>query len=360
MASFAVPAAIPAIKSVQECANYTLTISPYLDQIQYLPSSIFQHITNLTALRHLYITTNPVITGFVTSLVLSPPFLAAAESNQNYSQVDRFWSILPTLYNLHWSLWTRLAGLDSSLLDLRLLLSLVWSTRLTYNYWRRGGYQIGSEDYRWLVVKNYLGQPAFFLLDVLFISLAQNVLLFLVTVPSYLSVLDAQFHTANHDTTLGTQDYLFATVIAFEIAMTWLADQQQYTYQTAKQIYNTTARPPHPNTGLTPADLERGFRTTGLWSLVRHPNFLFEQSVWWTFYLWSSVRVGSGLNWSLVGPACYSLVFVASTPLTEYITSAKYGAYREYQEQVGVWWPRLKRGPLVFEAATTGSQEGKR
>lgn len=21
--------------------------------------------------------------------------------------------------------------------------------RLTYNYWRRGGYKVGSEDYRW-------------------------------------------------------------------------------------------------------------------------------------------------------------------------------------------------------------------
>jgi hypothetical protein len=24
-------------------------------------------------------------------------------------------------------------------------------TRLTFNYWRRGGYQVGSEDYRWWV-----------------------------------------------------------------------------------------------------------------------------------------------------------------------------------------------------------------
>lgn len=23
--------------------------------------------------------------------------------------------------------------------------------RLTFNYWRKGGYQIGSEDYRWFV-----------------------------------------------------------------------------------------------------------------------------------------------------------------------------------------------------------------
>ena len=46
---------------------------------------------------------------------------------------------------------------------------------MTYNYYRRGGYSIGSEDYRWKIVKDYIGQPLFFVLDVLFISLAQSV-----------------------------------------------------------------------------------------------------------------------------------------------------------------------------------------
>lgn len=27
----------------------------------------------------------------------------------------------------------------------------VLQIRLTFNYWRKGGYQIGSEDYRWYV-----------------------------------------------------------------------------------------------------------------------------------------------------------------------------------------------------------------
>lgn len=47
--------------------------------------------------------------------------------------------------------------------------------RLTYNYWRKGGYQIGSEDYRWEVLREKISPPLFFVFNVLFISLAQSV-----------------------------------------------------------------------------------------------------------------------------------------------------------------------------------------
>jgi steroid 5-alpha reductase family enzyme len=53
--------------------------------------------------------------------------------------------------------------------------SVVWSMRLTFNYWRRGGYQIGSEDYRWNLIKGWIGTPAFFLLNILFTSSVQSV-----------------------------------------------------------------------------------------------------------------------------------------------------------------------------------------
>ena len=50
-----------------------------------------------------------------------------------------------------------------------------YQARLTYNYWRKGGYNIGSEDYRWKIVKDYIGAPLFFVLDVVFISSLQSV-----------------------------------------------------------------------------------------------------------------------------------------------------------------------------------------
>lgn len=47
--------------------------------------------------------------------------------------------------------------------------------RLSYNYWRKGGYSVGSEDYRWQILREKIAPPLFFVFNVLFISLAQSV-----------------------------------------------------------------------------------------------------------------------------------------------------------------------------------------
>ena len=54
----------------------------------------------------------------------------------------------------------------------------------------------------------------------------------------------------------------------------------------------------------------RGFIETGLWSLSRHPNYFFEVSLWWAFYLFS---IGAGLplvNWTVLGPLFLTFLFV--------------------------------------------------
>ena len=51
----------------------------------------------------------------------------------------------------------------------------ITKSRLTYNYWRKGGYSIGSEDYRWEFLRKYINAPLFFLFDILFIALVQSV-----------------------------------------------------------------------------------------------------------------------------------------------------------------------------------------
>ena len=122
-----------------------------------------------------YITTNPLISAIAFSIATFPIFLLVTEINKNYSQVDRVWSILPTIFQAHWAIWARLNGLPTQRVDNVLAVSVVWSLRLTYNYWRRGGYQVGSEDYRWLIIKNYIGSIPFFLLNVFFISTLQIV-----------------------------------------------------------------------------------------------------------------------------------------------------------------------------------------
>ena len=62
---------------------------------------------------------------------------------------------------------------------------IVPQLRLTFNYWRKGGYQIGSEDYRWEVVSAKVNNRfIWFLFNVVFISLTQSLLLLLITAPT--------------------------------------------------------------------------------------------------------------------------------------------------------------------------------
>ena len=140
---------LPVLQSFPGCVDWSKTVDPYLHQLAELP---FKFIGVLLARGNpltLYLQTNPFITGLYLSILFGAIFLVVAEVNKNYSQVDRCWSILPTFYIAHFDLWARLSGVPSQRLDLILFFSALWSARLTFNYWRKGGYQVGSEDYRW-------------------------------------------------------------------------------------------------------------------------------------------------------------------------------------------------------------------
>ncbi len=166
---------LPLLTSLSDCAQFSKTVEPYLLQFYASFDKANIDITNVESLKHLYLTTNPVLSATVFCIATFPIFLIVSEVNKNYSQVDRVWSILPTVFNAHFAIWARLNGLPTQRVDNVLAFSMLWSTRLTFNYWRKGGYQIGSEDYRWEIIQKYIGQPWFFLLNLLFISSLQIV-----------------------------------------------------------------------------------------------------------------------------------------------------------------------------------------
>lgn len=169
-------AALPLVKSLPECADFTKTVQPFLPQFYDLPFKIAAHITDAQALRAIYVNTNPLMTALAFGVMfVTPIVLVVSEINRNYSQVDRLWSILPVIYNVHYGVWAHLNGLPTLRLDHVMAVSLIWGIRLTFNYWRKGGYHVGSEDYRWNIVKDYVGAPLMFIFNITFISLAQNV-----------------------------------------------------------------------------------------------------------------------------------------------------------------------------------------
>ena len=127
MATFSYLMPLPAISALQECTDFSKTVASYASQLYDFPNQVYHSVGSLEALKSLYITTNPLISGFSFCLASFPIFFLAAEVNRNYSQVDRFWSILPTLYNAHYTLYAHLTGVPTERLDALLALSVLWS-----------------------------------------------------------------------------------------------------------------------------------------------------------------------------------------------------------------------------------------
>jgi steroid 5-alpha reductase family enzyme len=323
--------AVPTLHALEECSDFSKTVEPFIPQLYALPERLSAVISGNESLVKVYAETNPLISGFAISIFLGAVFLVAAEVNRNYSQVDRFWSLLPTFYIAHFDLWARLTGVPSQRIDAALLFSTVWSIRLTYNYWRKGGYEIGSEDYRWPIVRRQVPKIAFHILNWTFISFMQSILLFLIAAPAYGLLLATQFEPE-----LSSADLAFTAVELGLILTEWFADQQQWNFHAAKDEYKSTGK---VLPGYKQADLDRGFLTSGLWGYSRHPNFACEQSIWFFLYQWSCFASKNLYSWLAVGPTFLIMLFQGSTWLTELITSGKYPEYRDYQRSVGMFVP---------------------
>lgn len=261
------------------------------------------------------------------------------EITKNYSQTDKLWGLTPLVYVWHLA-WR--SGWDERLLLMGVLVTL-WGLRLSYNFGRRGGFSwkfwTGKEDYRWAILQDmafFKGKPMrWSIFNLLFISFYQHTLIWLFSMPALVAV--------GSDVALGGLDWLAAGLLLLFLALETIADQQQYDFQTEKYRRIAAGEP-------LQGDYQRGFRSTGLWGLVRHPNYACEQGIWLAFYLFSVAASGNWINWSLVGALLLLLLFRGSSDFSERISGSKYPAYAEYQRTVGRFLPKLWKRPASKSA----------
>jgi len=234
----------------------------------------------------------------------------------DHSWVDRLWSIVPVVYV--W-VFAGFAGLADPRLNVMAVLVTLWGARLTFNFARKGGYS-GVEDYRWPILRGRLKRWQFELFNLFFISLYQNVILLLITLPA----LTAYEHRS---TPFGVLDAVVAVAFLAFLAGETIADQQQWNFHAAKKAGGPEFSP--------------RFLQTGLWRFSRHPNFFFEQAQWWALYLFGAIAAGSMMQWTVLGAALLTLLFIGSTIFTESITKSKYPEYAKYQAttSASVPWP---------------------
>jgi len=259
----------------------------------------------------------------------------------NMSQVDKLWSIVPVLYT---GLFTYISCTPRLLL--MFLVTSVWGARLTYNFWRRGGYSwppwSGEEDYRWAYVRKWPvlnTSIGWFLFNLIFISAYQNFLLLGIALPALTASLA--------DADLNILDLVLTVTILGLIMIEAVADQQQEEFQNEKwrRIRNgDTLQHPYST----------GFINWGLFSLSRHPNYLAEQLIWLFFYLFSTAATGQWINLTMLGSLLLVLLFQGSTMLSESITSSKYPDYKKYKKMLssmflGNLWNLRESYPTVVD-----------
>jgi len=238
----------------------------------------------------------------------------------NFSWVDRVWSLAPILYAYIFAAKDIVQLATGREVEWRLILGfvviLIWGLRLSFNFYRKGGYNPKDEDYRWAVLRSKMHPALFQVFNVLFIAVYQNVLLWLNTLPLY------YIYQHRLQVPFGIVDYLLVFAIFSFIFLETVADEQQWDFHQAKHATKSKSFPK--------------FLTEGLWRYSRHPNFFFEQSVWVGVYTLSAAVSynlrGSIINWSGVGAFLLVLLFQGSTAFTESITLKKYPPYTQYQK----------------------------
>jgi steroid 5-alpha reductase family enzyme len=251
------------------------------------------------------------------------------EISKNNSQVDKLWSIVPAVYV--WDM-TYLADWNERMVLMSILVT-IWAIRLTYNFARRGAYTwkfwAGEEDYRWEVLRKRPGfnKPFIWMLfNLFFICSYQNILIFLFTIPILTLVGD--------NSPLNWIDYLLSFLFVLFVLFEFVADNQQYVFQAEKHR--------RMKEGEALGDYEKGFIDTGLWGIVRHPNYAMEQAIWVVFYLFSVHITGDWINWSVAGCALLIILFKGSSDFSEEISRNKYQGYAAYQKNVPRFIPFTK------------------
>lgn len=238
------------------------------------------------------------------------------------SWVDRAWSLLPPVYVATFAYH---ADFGDARLNLMTALTFAWGGRLTFNFWRKGGYAKGGEDYRWEALRRRIPRPLFQVFNLVFTAGYQNLLLLLITLPAWQAL-------RHRGSPLSVLDFAAtAAFLAFLVGET-AADEQQWRFHGAKKRASERGEP-----------MERPFLDAGLFAYCRHPNFFCEQGQWWSLYLFSVAAGAPPLNVTAVGAALLTLLFHGSTNFTESLSLAKYPGYADYQRRTSrliPWFPR--------------------
>jgi len=207
----------------------------------------------------------------------------------NSSFYDAYWSVVPIAIVLAWMAFAN-AGTPPLRLAAVALVVCVWGARLTWN-WARGWTGIDHEDWRYVAFRE-LAPGFYWPISFLGIHFFPTLIVFAGLAALYPAV-------AHVGRPLGLLDLAGLAVGIAGIAFEWIADDQLRAFTTGPKRPGETLR-------------------TGLWRYSRHPNYLGEILVWWSFFLFGWAADPEWARLGVLAPLAMSGMFLfVSIPLIE-------------------------------------------
>ncbi|KAK3145371.1 hypothetical protein QOZ80_4AG0328190 [Eleusine coracana subsp. coracana] len=240
----------------------------------------------------------------------------------NHWLIDLYWTVIPVML-LHYYQGHPASEADTVRSAVAVALTWVWSVRLTHNYLRREGWELGKrEDWRFNEMRSQYGKTWWWM-SFFAVYLSQQVFLIGICLPMH------AIHSSNQP--WGIWDLVAAATCIAGIVIAHFADTQLHKFVSWNQKLKKLGEPTIPT-------LE-----DGLWRYSRHPNYLGEQLWWWGLYLFAW-NLGQG--WMFVGPLVNSLCLGYVTLLVErrmLKQEHRAQAYRMYQKRTSVWIPWFRK-----------------
>ncbi|MDC3316433.1 DUF1295 domain-containing protein [bacterium] len=234
---------------------------------------------------------------------------------KNSSFYDAYWSVIPPLIALYWTMAATAQGIDITRAWLVVILVWLWGVRLTAN-WATFWPGLEHEDWRYGPIKTNAGKWNA-LADFSAIHLFPTVIVFAACLPIYAAVaMDAR--------PLNALDYLAAAVTLIAILIELVSDIQLHRFLTHRK----------------PGEIMK----TGLWALSRHPNYFGEWLFWAGLALFGLAAVPSAWWWVLPGAIAMLVMFlVASIPMIDKRSVERRPEYQAHMARVSgfvPWFPK--------------------
>ena len=258
------------------------------------------------------VTGSLITKALIADVAMTALVFACSIWKKNSSAYDAYWSVIPAFFtvwlyvksNGHaWQLWHWLV----------MLMVNVWSWRLTFN-WARGWVGWAHEDFRYVDLRSKTG-VLYPLVNFFGIHLFPTAIVFLACL--------ALFKVAEAGPVNGAWMSLGLLVGFFGIWLEWLADRQLAAHRVRKDPI--------------PGELLQ----SGIWGVIRYPNYLGEMLFWWGVGL-CGLGVGGGWLMVLGAVAMVAMFAGATIRMKDQHMAARYPDFVEHAKQVPAFIPRFR------------------